>query len=385
MPGVSYALANFVTGDPIIDLPVKEGATWGVGLNRADTLSCTVDMRDADNLALDLPSSSEPRKTILFARNDADVIIAWGLVEPREWDEDAHDLEITATGVWDSYFGETIIAPPDARTVDLTVVDGDGYVIVNPVLNSTYTDLSLGTIGKKIVEQELAWPGAPTIFDLPVDLGGTHDRDYPFADFKRIGAALTDLTEVENGPDFAFDAYRTNDGLAIRATMRVGTNLVPRLGTHVGSWNIGLDSPITGLKMKDDPSNLGSIAFLSAGKTSGVALLARRRNDALVTSAGYPPFHIIDTSHSDVSKQSTLDTYAAEAIRFGGRVYREISFSVRGDATPGLGQYRPGDTITLDFPEDHPWQKRPIDVRLTSMSGDETGKTVKIGCVIVDG
>lgn len=386
MPGVSYALADFVTGGPILDLPVREGATWAAQLNRPDALSCSVDMNDPDALALDLRSSSEPKKTVLLARTDDDVVLAWGLIDSRDWDEDARTLQLTAGGVWGSYFGETIIAPASARTASLTVPDpgGPGLVMVNPALSTSYSGLSLGTIGKRLVQQRLAWPGAPTAFVLPDDEAGSAERSYTFADMKRTGAALTDLSNVEGGPDFAFDAQRAPDGLSLLYVMRHGSTAQPRIGTDVGSWPLGGLSPITGLKVTDDGGSLASAAWLAAGKSSGAALLSRALNDALVTASGYPPLDEVDTSHNDVSVQTTLDAYAARLIGYGARPYRELSFSVRADATPALGQYRPGDTITLDVPEDHPYLVSSILVRITSISGDEAGLSVKIGCVIVD-
>ena len=46
MAGVFYALANFVDGGPILDLPVNPGASWASQLNRPDALSCEIDARD---------------------------------------------------------------------------------------------------------------------------------------------------------------------------------------------------------------------------------------------------------------------------------------------------------------------------------------------------
>ena len=386
MAGVSYALADFRTGGPILDLPVQEGATWAAQLNRPDALSCSVDMNDPDALALDLRSSSEPKKTVLLARTDDDVVLAWGLIDSREWDEDARTLQLTAGGVWGSYFGKTIIAPASARTAELTVPDpgGPGLVMVNPALSTSYSGLSLGTIGKRLVQQRLAWPGAPTAFVLPADEAGSAERNYAFADMKRIGAALTDLSNVEGGPDFAFDAQRAPDGLSLLYVMRHGSTAQPRIGTDVGSWPVGGLSPITGLKVTDDGSSLASAAWLAAGKSSGAALLSRSLNDALVAGSGYPPLDEVDTSHNDVSVQGTLDGYALRLIAYGARPFRELSFSVRADATPALGQYRPGDTVTLDVPVDHPYLVSSFLVRITSISGDEAGLVVKIGCVIVD-
>ena len=386
MPSVSFALVDFVTGGPILDLPVMEGASWTAQLNRPDALSCSVDMNDPDALALDLRSSSEPKKTVLLARTDDDVVLAWGLIDSRDWDEDDRTLQLTASGVCGSYFGETIIAPASARTAPLTVPDpgGPGLVMVNPALSTSYSGLSLGTIGKRLVQQRLAWPGAPTAFVLPADEAGSAERNYAFADMKRTGAALTDLSNVEGGPDFAFDAQRAPNGLSLLYVMRHGSTAQPRIGTDVGSWPVGGLSPITGLKVTDDGGSLASAAWLAAGKSSGAALLSRALNDDLVTGSGYPPLDEVDTSHNDVSVQGTLDGYASRLIGYGARLFRELSFSVRADATPALGQYRPGDTVTLDVPVDHPYLVSSLLVRITSISGDEAGLVVKIGCVIVD-
>ncbi|MDN8834067.1 hypothetical protein Q0L96_13825, partial [Staphylococcus aureus] len=89
----------------------------------------------------------------------------------------------------------------------------EGYLVVNPALDSTFSGFSHGTIGKKLVAQRLAWPGAPTVFDLPPDEIGTRSQTWTFASMKTIGAALDDLTKQEAGPDFAFDAQRASNGL----------------------------------------------------------------------------------------------------------------------------------------------------------------------------
>lgn len=384
MAGVSFGLADFVTGGPIVDLPVKKGASWAAQLNRPDELSCSVNLRDPDALALDLRSSTEPKKTIMIARTDADTILAWGVITGREWDEDERTLQISAGGVWSSFFGSSLIAPSDALTAALITLDAEGYPTVNPALNTVLDGYSLGTIGKKLVAQRLTWPGAPVVFDLPSDEVGTRRREYLFSDLKMVGSALTDLTNVENGPDFAFDAQRSSDGLSLRYVMRHGSEANPRIGTDLGAaWSLGNLSPVTKLKVSDKGDKMGSAAWLSAGRSSGAALFTRRLNVAMI-AAGYPPLDSVDTSHSDVSDQATLDEYGDELARFASAPTRDISFTVRADAFPALGAYRPGDTMTLDVPEGHPYLVDDIPIRITSISGDERGKTVEIGCVILD-
>lgn len=385
MAGVTYALVDFVTGGPILDLPVKEGATWGAQLNRPDAVACAIDMNDPDALSLDLRASSEPNKTILLARTDDDVILAWGLIsdDDRHWDEDTKTLALSATGVDESWLGRSIIAPAAALTAPLTTLDAEGYPIVNPALNTTLAGWSHGTIGKKLVAQRLAWPGAPTIFQLPADEVGTRSQTWLFSSMKRVGEALSDLTRQEGGPDFAFDAYRASDGLSLTVVMRHGSEANPRIGAAVGSWALGNDSPITGLNLADAVAAGASASWMTAGKQSGSVLIARALNEAML-DAGYPPIDVVDTSHSDVSVQATLDSYNAKLIAEAATVTRDLAFTVRGDATPGLGQFRPGDTLTIDPPADHPWHVAPIPIRITSMSGDETGKTIDIGCVVLD-
>lgn len=389
MPGVTYGLADFVTGGPILDLPVMEGASWGAQINRPDSVDCTIDMRDPDALALDLRSSSEPNKTILFARTDDDIILAWGLIgdDGRTWDEDAKTLTLTAAGIDDSWLGECIIAPATALTAPLIVNDVDGYPVPNPALNTTVSGFSHGTIGKRLVAQRLTWPGSPpagSVFILPADEPGVRSQTYLFSSMKRIGSALSDLTKQEAGPDFAFDAARGPSGLGLVYTMRHGSEANPRLGTDAGTWSLGGDSPVTGLKIADVEAAGASAGWMTAGKQSGAALISRALNAAMI-AAGYPPMDIVDTSHSDVSVLATLDGYNRVNVANASTTTRDLSFSVRGDATPALGGYRPGDRIKLDVPAGHPWLvPGEIVIRITSIGGDETGKTVKIGCVIVN-
>lgn len=385
MAGVSFGLVNFVNGGPILDLPVKKGASWAAQLNRGDALSCSIDMRDDKTRALDLRSATEPKKTVLFARNDDDVILAWGPIDERTWNEDDYELELSASGVLSSYFGNTIIGPASALSAPLVALDAEGFPIVNPALDTKFVGYSLGTIGKKLIQQRLAWPGSPSAFILPPDEISTNEREYLFASLKSVGAALSDLTNVVNGPDFAFDARRASNGLSLEYVLRHGTAAQPRIGNHVGTWSLGELTPLTKFTVTDSGEDLGSAAWLSAGRSAGAALFSRAVDTSLVALSGYPPMDLVDTSHGDVSIQATLDDYAEELIRYGGALTRDLKFTVQADATPALGQYRPGDTITIDAPREHPYLTGSIDIRVTSISGDEEAKEITVGCVVLDG
>lgn len=92
MGGVTFALVDFKTGGPIVDLPIEEGAGWTSQLNRADSLSCSVALRSKEARALDLRSSATPGKALMVARTD-ERILAWGLISARSWDEDSYSYE----------------------------------------------------------------------------------------------------------------------------------------------------------------------------------------------------------------------------------------------------------------------------------------------------
>jgi hypothetical protein len=374
---VNYGLAEFHTGDRILALPVMEGASWASMLNKADSLSCSIDLRDPDVQALDIVSATEPEKTVLFAETPDGTILAWGVITgDREWNDDERSLAINAVGVRDNYFGRRIIAPPGAADGELFDIDGKVTTAYDTLIN----DVSLGSIGVALVEQALSWSGAPTAFELPAPIAdvGRTSGTYRLVDYKSVASALDDLTKrAEGGPDFAFDARRTTSQLALEYVMRAGA---PYLGTWVGSWAVGAEqSPVTGLRVVDNTTEVATHIWMQSGRTDSKVLIARARNDGLLGAAGYPVLDLVDTTHTDVVIQETLDEYAAENAELAAGPLRTYSFNVRGDATPALGSYRPGDWVGLDVADGNLYlAEGRHEVRITAISGDETGTEVKI-------
>lgn len=379
---VTYGLANYKTGDHILDLPVAPGASWGAFLNKPDSLSCEIDLRDPVVRALDIPSSTEPKLTTLFAQNDDGNILAWGVISDRTWNNDTRKLTLNASGAG-QYFNQRIIAPAGAATGEIVLPDGS----VSTAFDTLINDVTLGSIGVALVEQALTWPGAPTAYVLPAPVAdhGRTSGTYRLIDFKRVGPALSDLMQRENGPDFAFDAVRDGTGLSLEYRMRAGN---PLLGQFVGSWPVdGPQSPVSELVVSDNGADLGTHIWMQAGKTDSKVIVARARNDALL-DLGYPVLDLVDTTRTDVTIQETLDTYAEENALRASALVRSLSFTVRGDGGEGegglaLGQYRPGDFAQLDVAAGSPYlAEGSIDIRITAISGDETGEYVKIGCEV---
>jgi hypothetical protein len=393
---VSFGLANFTTGELLPDLPVTAGCTWASILGGTDTLEAKVDIRDDEVPDLELMSLTEPKKTVLFAEvtGRSGTFLAIGLIGERSLDGDI--FSIPATGLR-YYWSQRIVGPPAARTTRLTNPDGSA----NPALDIELNGRELGSIGVDLMRLALTWPGAQSIpFVLPTSRTGTNYRKFSFLDLTAIGDALNDLSGVIDGPDFAFEGRRVADTSTARIEypVRAGTTESPLIGRYVGSWPFGgPTSPVVSFPFADDAANIASAAWATAGRTDSKVLASRKLNPE-VLAAGYAPFDVVDTSHTDVSVQETLDGYAQEAAFRGLTFDRSFTLKVRGDTRVGaggmfdenatpvgpmLGDYRPGDYVAVDV-IDHPLLPDGlVDLRILSMQGDETGDVVELDVMVV--
>jgi hypothetical protein len=264
----------------------------------------------------------------------------------------------------------------------------------NTALDRSFANLDLATIGKRLMQDRLGWPGATMPFTFFADRTGSRQMTYAAADLKTIGSALTDLVERDNGPDFEFPATLNSDGLGYSYPVRAGTEAAPFLGSFVGTWSTAGDaSPISDLVIDDDFSDFAVATWAkSQGTTAAgvqVTLGARALNESLRIGGGYPPEDYVDTSHSDISNQQTLNDYATEAAVYASKYQRSLSFNVASyfpdgtPVTPALGQYRPGDYVDLDF-DDHIYLgTQTLRVRITGVSGDVAGNTTKVSAQVI--
>lgn len=397
---VNYGVADFRTGHIYNDLPITEGCSWSAILGKPDALEAKVDIRDTDVTDLDLMSITEPKKTVLFAyvEGRSGLFLALGIIGTRGLEDDDSTFSMQATGLR-YYFAQRVIGRPNSKTVALTNSDGSANSALDVTLNGT----DLAGIGVNLVKMALSWPGATTIpFVVPSARAGSATRSYAFLDLKYVGDALDDLSGVINGPDFAFDGRRVEDDSTSRVEypMRAGDeNGDPLIGRYVGSWPYGgPTSPVVSFPFEDDGASLASAVWGTAGRTDSKVLASRSFNDDLVDKYGYPPLDAIDTEHSDVSVQATLQGYTDERAYAGYVVDRSYTLKVRGDTRvndqgdadetsaalgPMLGDYRPGDYVAVDI-VDHPLlPDQIVDLRILSMQGDETGDVVTLDVMVV--
>jgi len=402
-------VGDLKTGRRILNLPVK-GGSFSRKIMTADSISVSVNMLDRDAQKLNLRNAAAAAKSFLAVVED-DVILAAGPIWGHSYSRKDFTLQLDARGIM-SMFDHRLILPAIAANYDVTkwtIPDpsDNSRTIANPALASTYSGVSLGTIAKRLVEQAMAWTGGALPIVLPAeeaDGNPDHTRTYNAVDFKPVKEALTQLQGVVGGPEIDFFPRFTADKLGIEWVMRVGTVAQPLLTSpSVPRWGVtAAASPVTDFAVDSDASGMGSVSWGQGGRQNDRVLISRASNTAL-TDAGYPLMEILDTSHTSVSVQSTLDGYTAQNLRDGQRPIEAWSFSVRAHpvdrygnvAGPQLGSYNVGDFCELTFAAFDPGDdvtgrpmagdpyltaKQTFRRRIVSLGGTIGKESIKIQC-----
>jgi hypothetical protein len=388
-----YFLADLRTGRQILDLNPITGP-WERFLNQPESVSCTLDMRDKDTIAL-RPRIAAAAGRAVLAVAEGDVVLGAGPIWTHRYNSDDKTLQLNAKGLW-SYWDHRYLLPLAAADIDVrdfTIPDPSaaGKTMPNPALATYLNGMELGTIAKRWVQQAREWTGGdvPVVFEddrlAPSD--EDHERNIEGASFKKVGEVLRQLTEVEGGPDIRFRPRMTADKLGIEWVLETGTETKPMLaGSTVHEWSLGLNSQVSGLNVSVDASALAGTAWATGGR-SGDEVLVARSVDPYLVERGFPLLESLDSSHSSVSKQATLDGYAAEGTTLGRGPVEEWSFNVEADTNPKLSSYWEGDWCDISIPAYNPergdgdpylFEKYTSRRRITGFSGNVKGDIVNI-------
>lgn len=363
-------VGDLLTGRRLLDVPFTK-LSWRVARNSADQISASVPLTARLVQRLDLRNATTPAKTFLAVLLD-DVPVAAGPIWRRQYDKASGRLELVAAGMW-SYFDHRHILPVLAATQGVIGPDGAS------INDSTWTGLSYGTIAKRMVQQARSWTGGNVPIVFQDDEVGTYERTYLGASLKKVGEALADLVELDNGIDIRFLPRLTSDRLGVEWVLQTGTLTQPELQSPiVHRWDYGVAEPsIRNLSETEDASTMVGLAWLTAGRQSGSALAAKS-SDGVLAAAGYPLLELADASHGDVVELSTLQSYADAAVRLGRSPLSAWSFDAFAAGSPRAGQYLPGDLAQIVVTDD-PWLPAGTYVReISSIAGDEQSRWVQV-------
>lgn len=365
-------IGDLLTGRHINDVPFLS-AEWAAELNAAGSVSAKIDLRDPQVRTLGMYNAAYPGKTFL-AVADGDHVLEAGPIWMRSYDRESGVLSVGASGLW-SYF--------DARTLVPNIGD---MPVIDPVTgesaawaNSSWKNLHLGTIGKRIIEQSMTWPGGnlPIVFED--DKPGSHERNYLGADLARIGQMLQNLTEVEDGPDIGFFPEWMPDRMGVRWRYVSGD---PRL---VGSrpHRVDVTVPKTALdrlSVADSGVEMGALGWCSAGRASDTAIIERVSNAGML-AAGFPLLERVDSSRSTVTLAETARAYASELARTGGKPVSSWSVSVHtgGVGEPQYTDFRVGDLVEFKITDDLFIPDGVYTRRIVNVSGSAGDPVLKLG------
>jgi hypothetical protein len=379
---VTWLIGDLLTGRRIQTVQALTGS-WSEVLSDAGDVSCVVALHDRFNQRLGLDESAAPGKAFLAAV-EGDTVLQAGPIWLHDYDNDSQQLTLTAKGMW-SYFDHRTLLPvlagrnPTDATTDtrfsavISDPDADGY----PWATDTRT--SLQGIARALVEQAQSWTGGDVPVILPDEISGDSERWYKGADLGLVGERLTQLTQVDSGPDIMFTPRLQSDRQGVEWVMRIGTSDEPRLFSpqrqrfYVGNAR----SSVSSLKVRVDGSGLASQAFAAGGRTDDKALITVS-TDSTLTDAGYALLETVDSSHSTVSDSTTLEAYSDELVAQGKSPLKVWSFDHNLSQRPYLEAFNAGD-----FADVHVTGNAYVDagvhsMRVMSRRGDEQGRKVSL-------
>jgi hypothetical protein len=282
--------ADTVTGRVIEDVPFVGQPQWAYGLNMAGSLQITVPIGAIDKDRL--------RALVDYWR------ISWGIswghhiwqcgpvVTRRFQDVDGPPvLNVGCAGIWSLFSNKRVLANP-AWT---------GTNIADEAADTVLTGLSLHTIAKRLVQNDMTRSGALPIV-LPDDILGTGERTYPGYDLAYVGERLAQLTQVIDGPEIEFrPEYTDSTRTAVRWRMRIGN---PRLG------DLGLPHAwdyCNALTHLDDDGDGSQQQMETWVRGNGMerSLLTGHYADTSLVAVGWPKLEAIDGNHTSATEQDT--------------------------------------------------------------------------------
>lgn len=334
-------LFETVTGHPVRDLQV---ARWeyDTGILAADSLKVTVPAYTAWARTLDLRALLAKDKYSIALIDESvegvKIVPAAGVIVqsiPKDDPDGKPAYEVTCRGIERLMEGRKIRLFPGWPLLDAQNKPTGVY-------DQAFENVEYGTIMKRLVSESEKFPGGALPIVYEADRPGIHERTaYKAIDGKPVIEAMDQLADLEDGVEYDFQptiddldrvTYRLVTG---RDASRVITGPVERV------WNLGGACPDV-RRYERVPSSAPTVtdAVFSGGKESDKVLLARSEDHSLL-AGGVPRSELWDSSHSSVSVQATLQSWADGAL---GEKPDRVSFQVRSHLAYGV---RHGDSGEL--------------------------------------
>lgn len=370
-------VGDMVTGRNIIPIPARDG-DWEIRRNREGSLSCDITLSAKAHRRLDLRQNAAPGRTYL-AIGEGDHLFGGGPIWDHTYDDDTRRLHLEAEGIW-SMLNRRFIMPAAVETLSLLLTSGDDEGKPNPAVATLFTGQSWPAIVRRILQQGFARAGG----QLPIVFGpdgvGAHDKSYDSAAFKPQGEALTDLTELIDGPEIEFRPEFMPDSRGVQWRALVGDDAkreISRGGLpHRFDFSVPLRT-VRKLGVKLSARELSAEAWATGGRQSAVALIARAASNELLAK-GYPRMESLSAAHSTVERQATLNAYAEDDLDLGSGLAEWWSFETNIDHVPKVGTFTLGDYCDVVIRNNAYLPDGKHRRRIAAMSGSLRSRWVKV-------
>lgn len=364
-----WVYGDLLTGRILGTLPVEDG-TWVTRLNEHDDIQCSVSTADPDVQSLNLKTNLLVGKSFV-AVLEGNNVLASGIVWSHSYDQANRKLIVNAYGIL-SYFAHRLVLPNTVQNLN-SVASYD----------TSYSNVSYGTMATYLVQQALSWAGANLPIDLPngwTDSGKT--LSVLGSELATVADRLKQLTELSGGPDIVFRPYLDGTNLYVRWAMLTGTPQDPYVYSYdVKTWTVGVpESTVKTVNILTDGSQLASYGYATGGSASGVSLMYKSNNTTLLTK-GYPVFDLVDSAHATATTQAQVQAYADNIALQGVAPYETWNMEVLAYQSPTVDTYNVGDFINVNIVRDDFIPAGIYNQRIVMISGDAQSKYVKIDCV----
>ncbi len=343
MSGWRVLVAETLSGRIMADVVPAEVPSFQRAVNDAGEWSVDVLIGERANSAVDFHVYTESGKYSWIIAYGEHIVQA-GPVWTYSFADETGMLSVSGSNLV-SIFDKRVLRNPN----------GHSY-IAHPSEDLHYTGMSLRGILTAMVRDNMAQPGHGLPLDLPDVEAGNAERHYYGYDLATVGERIGQLSEVQNGPEYDARPYFVPGENRVRWHLDIGSPLLGDPKT-VATWDYGgalgrIDIDVDGSQaptarvwVKGD----GSERELRTGFAS---------DDRELAGQGYPPLDYVDSEHTSVTEQPTLESYADRYLADYRYPSEEWTVSVRIDGAAGLAPALPmwalGDAPVF-FVDNHPW------------------------------
>jgi len=322
MVAYRLAVADTISGQVVGDLPFTAVPTWSRVLNGSGTLSGITVPLNPTQLDADMAQRlREPwRWTVLWCYGQA--VLQAGILSSTTVNDTQKPTvaALNTTTLWEFLTRKRLVLTP-GQNLGTTAAN----VVFGPTSpNTANQKLSLHSIARRLVE--LATINGDPTYRLPIVLPdtitGANVRTYLGSDLATTGTRLSELTQVDQGPEVEFSPeFADSTQGYVRWRMRIGNNRLGQLGfPHAWDYQralLSLSTGIDGVDMTFNVTSKGQDTRTVSSATPPVAsgaLISAAVSDTTYTGQGWPALQTADTGHTSTIDTATVLGYAAAAV-----------------------------------------------------------------------